>query len=533
MTVDTSKPLSSFSDAEIQELVSNLSSKLWRLDNLYYIKDKNSKIAPMRLNASQLKVLTQYKHKRKIILKSRQQGISTLYLAYNLDSCIFDDGTEAGIQSYGIKEAEKLSNRAELMWEKFPQAIKDLLGISVTSNNQSGMYFSNKSILKIGNFRGDTLQSLHVSELGKIAKKFPEKAKELKSGAFQAVSTNNIITIESTAEGKSGLFYEMWVKAAKKKALGIKLNALDFEPIFLPWYADPDCQIFDETPISKEVRLYLAKLEDELDLEFTDSQKWWYQAKYDELTVDMTQEYPSTPEEAFNQSVEGMYYKEEFKTLKIKQNLYDPNLVVYAAIDLGMSDDFVLGFFQVYEKTVTYVKDTKTYTKTIKQVRIIGEYRNSGYALSHYAEVIGKLKSTLGWVYNGTYVPHDVVQRELIAGKSRWQAMQELGFKPILVKKHSIADGIEATRQFLKEVEIDEECEIITGAIQNYRKKKDEKLGVFLDSPIHDVWSHPADMIRYMAMGMKYTPPTILYTRDIQILERKKKKNYNSRGYDI
>ena len=93
------------------------------------------------------------------------------------------------------------------------------------------------------------------------------------------------------------------------------------------------------------------------------------------------EEYPSTPEEAFNQSVEGMYYKEEFKTLKIKQNLYDPNLVVYAAIDLGMSDDFVLGFFQVYEKTVTYVKDTKTYTKTIKQVRIIGEYRNSGYAL--------------------------------------------------------------------------------------------------------------------------------------------------------
>ena len=118
------KPLSSFSDTEVVELVENLSSKLWRLDNLYYIKDKNSNIGPMRLNASQYKVLTKYKHKRKIILKSRQQGISTLYLAYNLDSCIFEDGTEAGIQSYGQNEAEKLSMRAELMWEHFPQSIK-------------------------------------------------------------------------------------------------------------------------------------------------------------------------------------------------------------------------------------------------------------------------------------------------------------------------------------------------------------------------------------------------------------------------
>ena len=63
----------------------------------------------------------------------------------------------------------------------------------------------------------------------------PKKAKELKTGAFQAVAKNNIITIESTAEGKSGLFYDMWVKAEQKAILGQELTPLDFQAIFLPY----------------------------------------------------------------------------------------------------------------------------------------------------------------------------------------------------------------------------------------------------------------------------------------------------------
>ena len=46
--------------------------------------------------------------------------------------------------------------------------------------------------------------------------------------------------------------------------------------------------------------------------------------------------------------------------------------------------------------------------------------------------------------------------------------MKRLGFRPILVRKHSLADGIEETRQFLKWVEIDESCTMIINAIQNY-----------------------------------------------------------------
>lgn len=76
-------------------LETKLSSKFWRLNNLYTIKDKDGTKRILKLNASQTKVLKDYKHNKKIILKSRQQGISTLFVAYYLDSCIFTEGYEA------------------------------------------------------------------------------------------------------------------------------------------------------------------------------------------------------------------------------------------------------------------------------------------------------------------------------------------------------------------------------------------------------------------------------------------------------
>lgn len=96
-------------DEQNKFLTEKLSSKFWRLNNLYTILDKDGNKIILRLNPSQVKVLTQYKHNRKIILKSRQQGISTLFLAYYLDDCLFKPGFQAGIQSYGQDEAEASS----------------------------------------------------------------------------------------------------------------------------------------------------------------------------------------------------------------------------------------------------------------------------------------------------------------------------------------------------------------------------------------------------------------------------------------
>ena len=163
---------------EQQELLVKLSQKEWRMDNLYTIKDKDGIEKVFKRNRAQKKV-NSYAHNRTIILKTRQQGISTDKLLDNLDKCIFIPGFEAGIQSYGKNESKKLANRVKLAWDRFPEIIKQFVHISVVKMNSDEIEFSNGSILKIGNFRGDTLQSLHVSELGKIARKFPEKAEDV------------------------------------------------------------------------------------------------------------------------------------------------------------------------------------------------------------------------------------------------------------------------------------------------------------------------------------------------------------------
>lgn len=478
-----------------------LASKLWRLNNLYHIRDKNGALIRMRLNASQLYTLQNFRHNKKIVLKSRQQGITTVAVAKNLDSCIFRPGYSAGIQSYGLDESKKLQQKAKLMWAEFDPSIKNLLKIELVVDNQHGMMFSNGSVLKIGNFRGDTLQSLHVSELAKISRLYPEKARELKTGAFQAIGKDSQITIESTAEGKSGLFYEMWQKAVMKQDVlqrtGGNLSPFDFQPIFLSWMMDADCQLDMKVPIPPEIKEYFAELT-RSGAEITDKQKWWYAAKYEEIGSDIRQEYPSTPEEAFDKPLQGTYYQHEYKKLQLVDYTYEPGLLVHSACDLGMNDTFSIGFFQLYPDG---------------QVYLIYEYMDSGRSLEYYRDIYDALAKKFGWRHGCMYVPHDITVRELTTAKTRLQVLKELKFSPIVVKRHKLIDGIEATRQFLGSVKINKECEGIISAIQNYRKAYNDQFGVFLDKPVHDEFSHTADMLRYMAMGLRHRSPQNIYVQ--------------------
>jgi len=480
---------------QLEFIDTKLSSKLWRMNHIYHIRTKEGQLQRMRLNHSQEKVLTQYRHNKKIILKSRQQGISTLYLAYNLDDCLFKAGISVGIQSYGQDEAEKLSKRAELMWEKLDPEIKELLGIKLVSNNSKGMTFSNGSILKIGNFRGDTIQALHVSELAKIAKRYPEKAKELKTGAFQAVSTKSKITVESTAEGPMGLFYDIWQKAVMRvDAVGHDgLTPLDFQPIFLSWIEDPDCTLEYEYPQTEELTEYLKTLEKAgIDTsELTEHQLNWLGAKLEELGDDFNQEYPATPEMAFAAQIEGMYFRKQYKRLmesdRVTKAPYNPDYGVNVSFDLGVNDETVLLFAQLIDG----------------QPYLIDEYHSTDNGIVHYSEVM-KQKPYVG-NYEKIIFPHDIEVRDFSTGRTRLETFRREGWSnTVTLPKLSFQDSIEAARQFIDILVIDPSLENTLLAIQNYRKKYDRTLGVFLGTDVHDIHSNYAASLRYMAQGLGY-----------------------------
>ena len=503
---------------QVEFIETKLSSKYWRMNNLYKIRDKSGTLVTLRLNKSQEKVLQQYKHNKKIILKSRQQGISTLYLAYNLDDCLFKEGYSAGIQSYGQDEADKLSKRAEIMWDELDPDIKELLGLKLKSNNSKGMAFSNGSVLKIGNFRGDTLQGLHVSELGKIAKKYPEKAKELKTGAFQAVSIDNKITIESTAEGQTGLFYEMWNRATVRANSDRPLTSLDFQPIFLSWLEDPDCQLFEDYPAEPWHLEYQHKLEEELGIKLTEPQKNWLHAKLEELGEDFDQEYPATPERAFAQSVDGTYFKHQYRRLIDQKRIigptYDDRFPVYVSFDLGLNDEMVILFAQVIDG----------------QVIIIDEYHNVGHGIEFYINVLNNMKYAGN--YKRVFLPHDANVRELGTGRTRIETFRRNGVTNItLLKRLSFQESIQAARQLIDSMQITDNCENMVLGIQNYRKRFDKRLGVYLPTDEHDIHSNYAASLRYMAQGL--STHSIAKTGSKETIQRKHRKMKQISGFSI
>ena len=68
------------------------------------------------------------------------------------------------------------------------------------SSDTAELVFDNGSNVSVGtSMRGGTLQYLHISEYGKISAKYPDKAKEIKSGSFNAVKAGQFIFVESTA----------------------------------------------------------------------------------------------------------------------------------------------------------------------------------------------------------------------------------------------------------------------------------------------------------------------------------------------
>lgn len=473
-------------------------SKLWRINNLYTIVNKAGTPVTFRMNYAQHKVYAATrKHPRIIILKSRQQGISTLWLVSFFDDTIWCPYLNLGLMAQGTDEASTLLERAKLLWEKLDPNVKELLGIKLLKDNATAYAFSNKSTMFIRvSFRSTTLQRLHISEFGKIANNNPKRAKETKTGTLQALGKGNTGVIESTAEGKNEFAF-MWDAAVIAKNSG-QMAEKDFYPVFLPWVEDPDCVSLVNQTINAEAAKYFSKVEKELNTLLSQEQKNFWVIQHRELDDDIYQEYPATPAEAFAASRDGTFYAKLFNKhvidqKRVVQNLYDPNLDVEVHLDLGVDDYFVMTFKQWHRG----------------EFRIIDEYWNNGFDIDHYIDEA----ESRGYNITAYRFPHDIAVRNLgisdgtgAKAKSREQLVRAYfklkGITARIVKEKrdsSIANGIESVRSMIKSLWIDARCTYIIDCFINYSKEWDEKLRVWKKTPVHNEYSHGADCLRSVA----------------------------------
>lgn len=456
--------------------------KLARLrDGFYMVQDEDGASVPFRIRPLQEQFILDA-HGFDLLLKARQLGFTTVIQIDFLDDCLFIPNTSAGVIAHNREDAEAFfHNKIRFAYDNLPSEFQEL--VPATQDSTRSMRFGNGSSIRVGtSLRSGTFQRLHISEYGKLCAKFPEKAREVKSGALNTVHVGQKIRIESTAEGHSGHFYDLCKKAQDMARQGKNHTALDFRFHFIPWYLDTKYELHEEVLETAEQQEYFDKIMPEvvriLGRELNAPQRAWYVKKSEQQGEDMKREFPSTPDEAFEASVEGAYFAKQMIKLRSEKRLCRIPVLdapVYTTWDLGLNDSTAITFWQ----------------DVGMERRAIDYYENNGESWGHYAGILlGK-----GYSYSRHYMPHDAGHRVMGADntKSREQLANDAGIMgtEVLKRIQAESDGIDASRAFFPQVWIDEErCQGLISCLDNYRKEWDDTRGVYKDRARHDEYSH-------------------------------------------
>jgi hypothetical protein len=458
-----------------------LAAKRWpdkraRLANGFYkIKGKDGKVIPFCMNEDQAKFFDD-RHGMDVVLKARQKGFTTVIQIDMLDDCLFTPNTSAGVIAHNLNDAKAFfADKIKFAYDNLPQQFRDV--VPAEQDAADSMKFGNGSSIRVGtSLRSGTLQRLHVSEYGKLCAKYPEKAREVRTGAFNTVQVGQRITVESTAEGQAGDFYDMCRLAEGKEQKGEPLTSLDFKFHFAPWWTSAEYTLDEPVTITTEMATYFDKLESE-GINLAAGQKAWYVKKAEQQGDDIRREYPSTPKESFEIAVEGAYFGTQMVAMRKQGRICRIPLLdkpVYTTWDLGVNDYTAITFWQDLGM----------------ERRAIDYYENNGEGWGHYFRIC----NDKGYTYSEHNLPHDADQRRMGQTVTTARAEAEAaGFRNVNVlgKIAEERDGINASRAFMPNVWIDEvRCARLVQCLDNYRREWDDKRAIFKDHPLHDEHSH-------------------------------------------
>ena len=203
---------------------------------------------------------------------------------------------------------------------------------------------------------------------------------------------------------------------------------------------------------------------------------------------DLTPEqYSQEYECSFEAAVMGAYYGREMEMAendgRISNVPHDDSMLVHTAWDLGIGDPTAIWFVQ----------------RIGKEWRFIDYLESSGVGLDWYVNQL----QTRKYNYGQHVFPHDVAVSELTTGKSRKEVLERLGIKVTPAPKLRVEDGIQQVRTVLKQAWFDAtKCKRGIEALKLYRTEWDDKNKTFRANAVHDWTSHPADSMRYAALGI-------------------------------
>lgn len=475
---------------------------LWRMSNLYWMLDDNG--VPFRFTPNDAQIeLYQGAHSMNVILKSRQWGFTTFIDLWALDSVLWNPGYVAAIIAHKIEDAKKIFKRKVVYpYEQLPEGLRN--AIPVQAWRADALEMGNDSEISVTTSgRSGTLQFLHVSEMGKIAMQRPDVAEEIVTGSFPALNINavengrdrarKLCFVESTAEGRGGEFYRIVSEARRDAERQKILNPKEFKFFFFPWFGKKSNRMDSEhVEISAEVAEYLDKIQDAAGIRLEPEQRAWYAAEMKRLGdwPRMKQENPSNADEPFEVAIVGAYYGDILARMRMAGKIgrfpHVESELVHTFWDLGKNDVTAVWFMQWIGRRARFVHYYET------------------HGLQDMAEHMEETRIKRKFRFGTLWLPHDGDYQTSVEISPR-EMLDGLGYRDIEIVDRVpdlVRMGIPAVRRFLPECEIDSEgCAAGLMALENYKRKWDERNACWRDQPQHNHASNGADAFRQAAQA--------------------------------
>ena len=379
-------------------------------------KDASKGFVPFELNQAQRYITEKLSEQlektgkvRAIILKARQQGISTYCSGRVFWKSYFSPHSRSVVMAHDSATSDALFGMSKNLIKNMQGNLKPT---EITSNAKeikiNSPWYRDKEA--IGSYRlytagspeagrGTTPTIAHLSEVA-----FWTHDEKILAGLFQGISqaAGTEVILESTANGAQGEFYRLWK--------GAVAGENEYVPIFLPWfwtdeYRTPHPEGMELTVEEEKV---IAKAKKDYGVELDKDQMYWRRLKIAEGTEHkFKQEYPAHADEAFIMSGNNVFNSEKLDALipeapkklmswDINSKMFEDNregkltIFEYPQFDSNyvIAADVALGVGQ--DSSVAVVMDSHS--------RVVAMYRDNRIDPSLY----GELLFYLGRYYNNS-----------------------------------------------------------------------------------------------------------------------------------
>lgn len=248
-----------------------------------------------------------------LLLKARQIGGTAISEAIEGHQVFFNSNTRAVIGSDTPDNSKNLWDVFIRIHSNLPPWMKPAADAKTKANNLHLTDLDSNVQVGSGNMKntfgqGMTVDGGHLTELSTW---LPENCNQLEKDLMPAFGSSkkhhSIMIYESTAEGAMGNYFHDLFQASRR-------GKTEWDALFLGWHSAPNKWTEDPegVEISSEVKAMAERLQREEEVVLTKGQLAFYQKKrdhYKSLGKEeiLLQEFPSTPDEAFQTGLKSVF----------------------------------------------------------------------------------------------------------------------------------------------------------------------------------------------------------------------------------